>query len=59
LSGLDFREAAQLVGRSIAQIDKALTGKHAIRNLTLLGLLTAPPIGFFLTALWPSPALYP
>ena len=49
------REVAESIGRSIARIEKAFTGKNAARNLTLLGLLTAPPICLFLVALWPSP----
>ena len=54
-SGQHSRETAEFIGRCIAQIEKAFTGKHAGRNLTLLGLLAAPPISFFLIALWPSP----
>ncbi len=55
LSGLDFREAAEFLGRRIAQIEKAFTGKHAIRTLTLLSLMTAPAVGFFLIGLWANP----
>ena len=48
-------EAAEFIGRSIAHIEKAFTGKHAVRNMALLSLLAAPPISFFLVALRPSP----
>ncbi len=54
-SGLNSREAAEFIGRSIAQIEKALTRKYAIRSVTLLTLLAAPPISFFLIALRPNP----
>lgn len=54
-SGVDFREAAEFVGRRIARIEKAFAGKYAVRNLTLLTLLMAPPISFFLIVLWRSP----
>ena len=49
------REVAESIGRSIARIEEAFTGKNAARNLALLSLLTVPSISVFLMALWPSP----
>ena len=49
------REVAESIGRSIARIEKAFTGKNAARNLALLSLLAAPSISVFLIAVWPSP----
>ena len=53
--GLDFRKAAEFVGRRIAHVEKAFRGKPATRNFTLFSLLTAHPISFFLIALRPDP----
>src|SRR3989442_1178592 len=54
-SGLHFREAAEFIGRNIARVEKAFTGKYAARNWMLLSLLAAPPISFVLIALRPNP----
>ena len=54
-SGLNFREAAVFAGRRIARIEKAFTGKHAHRNLALLGLFSVPWVSFLLIALRPNP----
>src|SRR5436190_20001014 len=54
-SGPHSQEVAEFIGRRIAHIEKAFTGKHGFRTLALLGLLAAPPISFLLVALRPNP----
>ncbi len=54
-AGPHSQEVAEFIGRRIAHIEKAFTGKHGFRNLALLGLLAAPPISFLLVALRPNP----
>jgi 1-acyl-sn-glycerol-3-phosphate acyltransferase len=46
---------AELIGRSIARIEKAFAGRRAARNLALFSLLVAPPISFLWLALRPNP----
>jgi 1-acyl-sn-glycerol-3-phosphate acyltransferase len=50
----DSRETAEIIGRGLARLEKTFTSRTAARNL-LLGLLAAPPIGVFLSALRPNP----
>jgi 1-acyl-sn-glycerol-3-phosphate acyltransferase len=47
--------SAELIGRSIARIEKAFAGRTAARNLALFSLLAAPPISFLWIALRPNP----
>jgi 1-acyl-sn-glycerol-3-phosphate acyltransferase len=54
-SRLHFREAAEFIGRNIARVEKAFTGKYAARNWMLVSLLAAPPISFVFIALRPNP----
>ncbi|PYS32299.1 MAG: hypothetical protein DMG14_34865, partial [Acidobacteria bacterium] len=48
-------DAAALIGRSIAQFERALTQENAARNVMLISLLAVPPISFLLLALRPNP----
>jgi 1-acyl-sn-glycerol-3-phosphate acyltransferase len=47
--------SAEVIGRSIARLEKAFAGRTAARNLALFSLLAAPPISFLWIALRPNP----
>jgi 1-acyl-sn-glycerol-3-phosphate acyltransferase len=49
------QDTAELIGRSIARIEKAFRGKSAVRNLAIFSLLAAPPLSFLWIALRPNP----
>ena len=55
LDSFDSRNAGRLVGRSIARIEKKLTGEEAARNLKILGLLALPWAAFMIAALRRNP----
>jgi 1-acyl-sn-glycerol-3-phosphate acyltransferase len=48
-------QRAEIIGRSIARIEKAFIGKSAARNLAVFSLLAAPPLTFLWIALRPNP----
>lgn len=48
-------QQAEFIGKSIARIERAFTGKSAARHLAIFSLLAAPPLSFLWLALRPNP----
>src|SRR5262245_34132368 len=55
LNDIDSEVAGKFVGRSIARIEKTLTGEEAARNLKIIGLLAVPWAAFMIAALRRNP----